>query len=94
MRKEDPIEKEAANAIDPGEPGPRPPVSSGFTAPEAEDPGEPGDAPPEEGGEQDEGALELPEGTVLLYDETGQPFLGIPIDPADVPEDPEEGPEK
>jgi hypothetical protein len=82
----DPIERDAEEVADPGEPGPR----TGFTVPQAVDPGEPEGVPSgeEEEGEGEDG-LELPEGTVLLYDEEGNPFLGIPIDPSDVPEDPE-----
>lgn len=81
-RHDDPIERIADEAIDPGEPGPR----SGFTVPAAVDPGEPAGVPSEEA-EEPEGELELPEGTVLLYDEEGQPYLGIPIDPDDIPEE-------
>ena len=87
------------DAVDPGEPGYRPPANSGFTVERAVDPGEPTSGEPEgvpseetgdaEAGGEEEG-LEFPEGTVLLYDEEGNPFLGIPIDPSDVPEDPEE----
>jgi hypothetical protein len=90
MAKQDMYDK-LPDAVDPGEPGPR----TGFTVPEAVDPGEQEGVPSEETGETEtengEEGLELPEGTVLLYDEEGNPFLGIPIDPADIPpEEPEE----
>lgn len=82
VRAIDPIERDAEEVLDPGEPGPR----TGFTIPQAIDPGEPEDVPSAEGEEgEEEDGLELPEGTVLLYDEEGNPFLGIPISPEDVP---------
>ena len=81
-RGEDPIEKVADEAIDPGEPRipPAPPEEGAAVV-------EPEGVPSEEAEEGGDEELELPEGTVVLYDEEGQPYLAIPIDPEDIPEE-------
>ena len=66
------IEREAENAIDPEE------IAATATAQHvisAEEPPEEHEEGGEEGGEDN-----LPEGTVILYDESGQAYLGIPIE--------------
>lgn len=85
-RGEDPIERIAVDVVDPGEPRlPDPGAEESEPDPRSGFVPDHGAEEEAEEGEGEGDGLELPEGTVILYDESGQPYLGIPIDPSDVP---------
>src|SRR5512138_3229805 len=83
--REDPAERDAEDAIDPGDPNYAIPFNPDNAEYEVAGDVEYVD-PSVAGGEPADENEELPEGATILYDEDGNAFLGIPIDPSSIPD--------
>ena len=74
------------DAVDPGDPQYRSPDNEEYES-AGEAPIRPrGEEEPAEAEAVSEEEEEFPEGTTILYDEDGNAFLGIPIDPDSIPD--------